>query len=199
MNILFFGDSITWGAWDKEGGWVSRIKKFVDEKIIASNFGYYHDIYNLGISGDKTTELLERFDSEAKNRIDDESETVFVFAKGNRTPIDQFETNLKNLIDKAKKYSNKIVFVGLFPVDDSKLTPPSWESNKSYKSEYVSQYNKAIEQVCHDESIDFVDLYNRFLDQNYKELLIDGLHPNTDGHKQISEVVLKFLQEKKLI
>lgn len=210
MNILFFGDSITWGAWDTEGGWFFRIKKFVDEKIIASGFKYYHDIYNLGISGDKTSDLLERFDSETKNRIDEESETTFVFAigvndsqfvdnQGNRTPIDQFEMNLKELIVKAGKYSNKIIFVGLFPVDDSKLNPTSWESNKSYKLEYVSQYDKIIEQVCKDQNVDFIDIYNKFVVQEYKELLIDGLHPNTEGHKQISEIVLKYLQEKEFI
>lgn len=210
MTILFFGDSITWGAWDKQGGWVARIKKFVDEKVIDTNFSYYHDIYNLGISGDKTSDLLERFDFETQQRLDEEQETVFVFAigvndsqfidnQGNRTPINEFRRNLENLVIKAKKYSNKMVFVGLFPVDDSKLTPTSWEQNKSYKREFVSQYNKAIEQICQNEQVYFINLCDYFLNQKYKELLIDGLHPNSEGHKQISEIVLKFLQEKKFI
>lgn len=210
MNILFFGDSITWGAWDKEGGWVARIKKFVDEKIIDSDFNYYHDIYNIGISGDKTTDLLERFDSEAKKRIDENNETVIIFAvgvndsqfvenEGNRTPIEKFGINLKSLINKARKFSNKIVFVGLFPVDDAKLTPTSWEPTKSYKLEYVKEYNKVIEEVCAKENIDFIDIYNEFFGKDYKNLLIDGLHPTTEGHKQISMVVLKFLQDKKYI
>jgi lysophospholipase L1-like esterase len=210
MNILFFGDSITWGAWDKEGGWVARIKKFVDEKIIASDFEYYHDIYNVGISGDKTTDLLKRFDSEAKNRIDEDNETAIVFAigvndsqfvenEGNRTPIEKFKTSLESLIEKARKFSNKIIFIGLFPIDDSKLTPTSWEPTKSYKLEYVEEYDKVIKDVCAKEGIDFIDIYNEFIGKDYKNLLIDGLHPTTDGHKQISKVVLEFLSDKKYI
>jgi len=27
VNILVFGDSITYGAWDEEGGWVQRLRK----------------------------------------------------------------------------------------------------------------------------------------------------------------------------
>lgn len=210
MNILFFGDSITWGAWDKEGGWVARIKKFVDQKIMTSDFKYYHDVYNVGISGDKTTELLDRFESEAKNRIDEDSETVFVFAIGindsqfvekigNRTPIEQFQENLKVLITKAKRISSKIVFVGLFPVDDSKLTPTSWEVDKSYKLEYVEKYNQTIKQVCQTEKVDFIDIYSKFVEKEYKDLLIDGLHPNTEGHKEIYDLVLKFLLDEKYI
>ncbi len=210
MTILFFGDSITWGAWDEQGGWVARIKKFVDKKVIDTNFSYYHDVYNIGISGDKTSDLLERFDFETQQRLNEEEETVFVFAigindsqfvdnQGNVTPIDEFKINIENLITKAKKYSNKIIFVGLIPVDDSKLTLTSWESDKSYKLEYVSQYNKIIEQICQSKHVHFINLYDEFLNKNYKELLIDGLHPNSEGHKQISEKVLKFLQEKKFI
>jgi lysophospholipase L1-like esterase len=210
MNILFFGDSITWGAWDREGGWVARIKKFVDKKIIDSNFEYYHDIYNVGISGDNTSDLLKRFEAEAKNRIDEDNETLFVFAIGvndsqfvenvdNRTSIEQFQENLKKLIDNAKKITSKIVFIGLFPVDDSKLTPTSWEADKSYKLEHVEKYNQVIKNVCESEKVDFINIYEEFVSKDYKSLLIDGLHPNTEGHKEIFDTVLKFLLDKKYL
>ena len=210
MNILFFGDSITWGAWDNEGGWVSRIKKQVDKKIIDSDFNYYHDIYNVGISGDKTTDLLDRFEVEAKNRIDEDNETVIVFSvgvndsqfiekEGNRTPFDQFQNNIKALIGKAEKLGGKVVFIGIFPVDDSKLSPTPWDDGKSYKLEYVDKYNRILQGVCRNEDVDFIDIYGEFIKKDYKSLLIDGLHPNTEGHRQISEIVLKFLQNKKII
>ena len=210
MTILFFGDSITWGAWDEEGGWVARIKKHVDAKTIASSFDYYQDIYNLGISGDKTDDILERFEGETKSRIDEEQESAIVFAigvndsqhidnQGHRVPINQFENNLKSLIEKARKFSNKIVFVGLFPVDDSKLDPTPWDDNKCYKNEYVEKYNEIIKKGCNSCQVDFIDLYGKFIDKHYKDLLLDGLHPNTEGHKQIAEVVLEVLQGKNIV
>ena len=205
MTILFFGDSITWGAWDTDGGWVARIKKFVDEKIISSNFEYYNDLYNVGISGDNTDDLLNRFDSETKSRIEQNEETSFVFAigvndsqyvegEGNRIAIDKFNDNLKELILKARKYGSKIAFVGLFPTDDSKLNPTPWGDNKSYKLEYVENYNEVIKNICHLENVDFIDIYSQFINKDYKSLLIDGLHPNSGGHKQISETILRYLE-----
>lgn len=164
----------------------------------------------MGISGDNTSGLLERFDFETRDRIDEDQETAFVFAigvndsqfvekQGHRIPIDQFLSNLKTLIDKARKYSKKIVFVGLFPVDDSKLTPTSWDQNKSYTLEYVAKYNDVLQQVCKSEEIDFINTYDKFVNKDFKELLIDGLHLNTEGHKQLSNIVLKFLHDKMFI
>lgn len=55
--ICVFGDSITWGAWDIEkGGWVQRLRNFVE-----SSSEEYIEIYNLGVSGDNTEDLLEIF------------------------------------------------------------------------------------------------------------------------------------------
>ena len=32
-----------------------------------------------------------------------------------------------------------------------------------------------------------------------KLLTADGLHPNNDGHKQISEIIYKFLEDKQIV
>ena len=33
--LLVFGDSITYGAWDLEGGWVQRLRSFIDKKNLT--------------------------------------------------------------------------------------------------------------------------------------------------------------------
>jgi hypothetical protein len=50
-KILVFGDSIAYGDYDKEGGWVIRLRKFLDERQLDS-----YETYNLGIPIDETTE-----------------------------------------------------------------------------------------------------------------------------------------------
>lgn len=212
MTILFFGDSITWGAWDEEGGWVNRVKKIVDKKIIDTNFSYYHDIYNVGISGDLSTDLLERFEFETNSRIDQNQDTVFVFAIGAndamfdinkkvyRTDPNLFLDNINKLIQKAKKFSNKIVFVGLFPVDDNATIPAEWPQNEVYKNIHTSKYNDLIKDICESERVEFINLFDEFINKDYQKLLaIDGLHPNSKGHHQISEVVKELLTKNKLI
>lgn len=63
MSICVFGDSIVWGAWDKEmGGWVNRLRLSLEKK------GFDGEVYNLGISGDTSDGLIKRFEAEAEVR-----------------------------------------------------------------------------------------------------------------------------------
>ena len=75
MKILVFGDSIAYGAWDREGGWVQRLRRFLDEK----NSDVL--VYNLSIDSDTTEDLLERFEFETKQRIRGD-EIILIFAIG---------------------------------------------------------------------------------------------------------------------
>jgi len=125
-QILIFGDSIAYGAWDKEGGWVQRLRKFLDEKNLTDS-DFYCRVYNLGISGNSSKNLLERFEFETKQRLKESEETIIVFAIGindsyfvhsensHRVPINKFKENIQKLTDLAKKFSSKIIFVGLTP------------------------------------------------------------------------------------
>ena len=81
-QILIYGDSITYGAWDTEqGGWVARLRKFLDNKADEDE-KYYYLVYNLGISGNNSTDILSRFEFEAKQRVREEGETIIIFALG---------------------------------------------------------------------------------------------------------------------
>jgi len=165
VQILIFGDSITYGAWDKEGGWVRRLRKFLDEN--------YEDylIYNLGISGNNTDDLIERFEFETKQRLKENDETIIIFAIG----------------------------VGLTPVDETKTTPIPWNTDKSYKNEYIQKYNETIKNICDENKIYFIEVFEKLKETNYQELLEDGLHPSSVGHQKIFEVVKDFLIENKII
>jgi len=203
-NLLVFGDSITYGAWDKEGGWIQRLRKFLDE-----NYGGYL-VYNLGISGDNTNDLLKRVEFETEQRIKEEKELIFVFAIGIndsqfihtqnnlRTSPEKFKENIQKLINIAQKFSSKIVFVGLTPVDETKTTPIPWNPDISYKNEYIQKYNEIIRNICKENKIYFIEVFEKFKELNYKELLDDGLHPNSKGHQKIFEIVKDFLIENKI-
>jgi len=43
--------------------------------------------------------------------------------------------------------------------------------------------------------IDVVKVYNKFT----KNMLMDGLHPNSKGHQKIFEIVRDYLKKEKLI
>lgn len=207
-RILIFGDSITYGAWDKEGGWVARLRKYVDEKIFADP-NYYNIILNLGISGNNSTDILRRFEFELQQRIKEEGETVIIFAFGTndsqlfknkfRTEPEQFKENLQKLLDLSHKYSNKIFFVGLFPVDESKTTPIAWHKEKFYKNEYIKNNNEVIRDFCEKNKIVFIEIFENFIKQDYKSLLDDGVHPTTEGHQKMFEIIKESLIKNKII
>ena len=209
-QILIFGDSITYGAWDKEGGWVQRLRRFLDEKNLT-NPDFYCVVYNLGISGNTSEDLLERFEFETKQRLKEHKETIVAFAIGindsqfvhsegdHRVPIEKFKSNLQKLIKLAQKFSLKIIFVGLTPVDEKKTTPIPWDSDKFYKNEYIEKYNQVIKKACKENKIYFIEIFEKFKATGYQELLEDGLHPNSKGHKRIFEIVKDFLIKNNLI
>ncbi len=210
-NILIFGASITWGAWDKEGGWVQRLRKFIDKKNI-SDPNYDCMVYNLGISGDTTEDVLRRFENETKDRAG-EKETIIMFSVGVndsqfdhdkkdlRIQIEKFEENLKKLISLSKKYAPKIIFIGFNPIDQSKVDPIPWTDKikKSYRKELVEKFDNKVKQVCKEERVYFIEVYDKLIKEDYKALLEDGVHPNSKGHEKIFQIVKDFLIKNRII
>lgn len=210
MRILVFGTSITFGAWDRKGGWVERLKNFFIKKFLSDkNFRYL--VYNLGISGDTTEDLLERFEFEAKQRLKEGEETIVIFEIGGndsqfihsqnslRILPEKFRQNIQNLINLAKKFSSKIIFIGHSPVDETKTTPIPWNRDKSYKNENVSKYNEIIKSVCQENNVYFIEIFEKLSKLGYQNLLEDGLHSNSKGHQKIFETIKDFLIKNKII
>ncbi len=209
-HILVFGDSTAYGAWDREGGWVTRLRKYLDQDLLEKAGGYYL-VYNLGVSGDNTHDILNRFENEVKSRLDTQEETIIVFAVGVndtqfvisnnacRTSLSQFEENIKDLIIKAQLFSSKVVFVGLEMVDESRTTPIEWSEDKHYRNDLIEQYDQKLKEVCKEKQVYLIDIRNELKKLNYPELMEDGLHPNSAGHQKISEIIINYLKQQKII
>lgn len=189
MNICIFGDSITWGACDYEcGGWVERLKTF----LLKNRDGV--DVYNFGVSGNTTEDVLARFDWETVIMKPEMivfavgiNDSQYVISKDN-LKINQvkFEKNIQTLIDKATKITNKILFVGLTKVDETKVMPRIHRSKvKYYENEIIKKYDLVISNVCKRNSIPFVGIFE-ILDIDDLE---DGLHLNSVGHKKMFEKI----------
>lgn len=184
MNILIFGDSITWGAYDPEqGGWAARLRNHFEgqNKDI--------DVYNLGVSSDTTADLLARIEAEARSRephfiifaigIND---AQFIHStNGSRVSLEEFRQNLAKLLSIAKKFTDKVIFVGLTKVDESKTTPCPWKPDKSYYNENIRRLDNAIKKFCEDNKLKFIQVDSVVENDD----LVDGLHPNTKGHIKI--------------
>ena len=179
MIICIFGDSIVWGASDCEkGGWVDSLKNYLMDDDI--------DVYNLGISGNTTEDLLERFDAEAEARNPD----IVIFAIGindslslDKDGLIKFQKNISLLANKAKKLTDKIIFIGLTSVDESRTTSYlSEETGEAYNNQSIGEYDEIIKSFCEDNNLIFVDVLGLLINDVD---LCDGLHPSSIGHKKM--------------
>ncbi len=197
-RICVFGASITWGAFDNEkGGWVNRLK------LIKFTQGNYIEIYNLGISGNTTNDLLRRIDAELiaikPNVIIfgiGNNDSLYLKSKdSNNVDLKKFQENFNELYKKSKKFTKKVIFVGLTKVDEKKTDPIPWNIDKCYINEYIKKYNDAIKSVCKENSLPFIEMFDLLNDED----LEDGLHPNAKGHEKMFQRVNDFLVENKII
>ena len=115
MNICVFGDSLTYAGYIKNS-WTNLLKWYLEE-----NSDEDVELYNLGINGNTSEDILNRFKSESEQRQPD----TIIFAYGINdssylieidkclVEIEQFRRNTQELINEAKKITSKIIFVGL--------------------------------------------------------------------------------------
>jgi len=201
QKIFIFGDSIAYGAWDPAGGWVERLRQwlFVTTRD-EYNLGTF--LYNLSIMGDTTADLLKRFTPEIEARQPGDmiffaagiNDAQFVNGRPLATPA-AVCTNVRTLIQRARAYAPLLCWVGLTPVDDARTTPLPWMPDRAYRNATVAVFEAAIKRTVAEEAIPYLDLFSAWTtDRAYRDLLVDGIHPNAAGHAQICEHIKAFLQ-----
>lgn len=197
-RLSVFGDSITWGKSDIErGGWVSRLRNYFE-----TDKKYDIEVYNVGISGDTTDDLLKRFTYEAESR--NRKAQIILFAIGindsgyintpdnPRVSLEQFQNNLRRLVAEAKIFSDTIAFIGLTTVDESKLPKDQikyWENNR------IKKYDDVLKNVCSELHLPFLSMSDILEATD----LPDGLHPNPHGHEKMFQRIKEFLLKNKIV
>ncbi len=163
----------------------------------------YVEIYNQSISGGTTADILERFEREGKARFAD----AFIFQSGgndasrqgvadgpHKVPPDEFKKNITEIIHRAKKITNNILFIGFKNVDESRSTPVSW-IDVFYFNKDLEQYDAIMKEVCAEHNVPYISAFGVLTNDD----LIDGVHPNASGHQKIFEKVRDVLTERNWI
>jgi lysophospholipase L1-like esterase len=206
MITFIFGDSITEGLWDSRGGWADRIKAYVQGQELKSGFKNYHQAYNLGIDGNTTDDILERFEGETRARLWPDESYAFIFATGINDTMhrgkqdfastpEQYHDQLAKITELAKRLTQKVAFVDLTPVDEALSNPiKSSATGKCYTNERIQQFNRVLHELCQQQGVTLIEINKLFAAQDYKPMLADGLHPNDAGHELIYTKVLPVVQ-----
>ena len=191
-KIVIFGDSITYGQRDLEmGGWVNRLKlALAHDNSIASCH-----VFNMGISGQSTTEILGRIGRECEGRVLEDANNIIVIAAGiNDSQIingeivsdeEKFRSNVRALIKEAKSRTDKVIYLGLTPVEESRTNPVTWDRTRIWKNELVEKYDTIISEICSETGVRYVYVYDQ-IDPATND---DGLHPSAEGHVILADIM----------
>jgi lysophospholipase L1-like esterase len=154
-------------------------------------------IYNRGICGNTTDDLLKRFKAEA----DSLEPNVVVFAIGindskypfgeklNKIPLEQFKKNIETLLQQAKTYTNEIFVIGATQVDEEVVS--QWKDSSRFYNTEIQKYNEVLKEVTASKSAVYVDVFGLL---NTKTDLHDGLHPNAQGYEKLALALRKSMK-----
>ncbi len=178
-TIAVIGSSVSagWGGDRNENsdllnGWTSLLKEQLEQS------GY--EVINLSIPGNNTIDILERFDSAVYPIMPDIAIIALslsnegIESEDGDKVIAQFESNMKQIIDKCDSKGIKPVIASCY-------------ANNGYNAEmykYILYMNNIIESW----NLPSINLLNSLDDGNGnfpKGTFFDPNHPNSKGHKEL--------------
>jgi len=210
-RIIVFGSGTAHGFWDLQGGWAQRLRTNLDQRTLETQGSNHYELYNLGIRGEDTGTILDRFEDEMESRYHEEAENTVVFHVGANDAMfvyeeddllrgsEEFQENIEQMIEQAREYAENVIFLGLIPVDDEEIKPIPSIEGRSYSTNRMKEYNNLIKEVCEDKGAGFINLFKEFKNRDTDSLLEDGLHPNGEGHKLIKDEVREYMEKKDIM
>jgi len=192
MNIVLFGDSLTFGY--------GVYKKDSISSLLQNRFPQ-DNIINSGINGDTTREAVKRlFDDVLRNEPDI---VTILYGSNDCAPSDygyrtivEFENNLDIIISRIREISPKteIIMITPPPVDETVFMP--WTTNKRIEPYCQMIKEKAKEYDCI--FLDFNKIFSEESKDNLEEYLQeDGCHLSEKGYICFYESLYPIIEKLK--
>lgn len=182
-QIVFTGDSIT-------------------QEYPIDEFFIEETIYNRGVNGYRTDELLRSF---KKAVIEIFPRKIFILIGTNDMSIKDThpETALENTKKIIELIQNELAGCGIYllsvyPINISnnlKINKELKVKKKYYPSKIIV-LNKLYKNLAREKEIAYIDIYNRMVNEDNMiplEYTIDGLHLSVAGYSFVSEILKQYL------
>ncbi len=203
LTIVAFGDSTT----AKRGP--LRVYPDVLQQSLPNN-GLPVNVINAGIGGHHTNNAKARFENDVVRHAPDiviiqfgiNDSAVDVWknppATEPRIKLTTYVDNLSHFVHTLRKRNVKVVLMTPNPIRwTEKLRtmygkPPYKPDDDDGFNVLLKEYAKHVRRLASNENVVLVDAYAIFEefgeqeDKSIDDLLLDGMHPNTDGHKLIA-------------
>ena len=200
LRICFVGDSLVNGTNDPEFlGWPGRMAQ---SEVAA---GHDVSVYNLGIRGDTSEMVADRWQKECEARLPDVHPCALVFSFGvndsafengvRRVNFDQSLDVAHELMTVAKNWLPTL-WVGPPPVElDETQFIPAPAICYEFTRERIAELNTAYAQIATELGVPYFDLFTTLREepdwvQSYDGS--DGVHPMATGYAKIAELVRQW-------
>ena len=176
-KIVAFGDSLTagFGLSEKES-----YPYLLQEKLKAD--GYDYEVINAGVSGETSLGGLERADWV----LEQENVKILILELGANDllrgmPPSKMKENLDKIIRKAKAKKIEVLLCGM-------LAPPT--AGSDYKREFMT----AFPDLADEHKLEFLPFLLEGVAAKREFNQADGIHPNAEGEKLMTDNVYKALK-----
>jgi len=199
-RIVMLGDSITQFG-DGPGGYVWLVRRYLQDLYPGQGL----EVINAGISGNKSTDMLARYQTDVLDKKPDLL-TISVgvndvwhgfydnhpLGDGPRgIPLAEYKKNVESMVTQAEKITNKIVILSTTVIHEE------LDNKENAKAE---RYNAALQDIAKRHHLIFCDYQKPFRDiiRAYRRttggrddvLTGDGVHMNGSGNRVMAHTLL---------
>ncbi len=175
-------------------------------------------VINAGMPGNTTADAAGRFEKDVMAR--DPNLVIMLFgandaaidvwktppAIGPRVALNEYKRNLRGFIALLKRRGVGVILVTPTPIAWSEKLrqlygkPPYNPNDPDGMNVFLKSYVGALRRIAAQEKLELVDAFSAFRayekvpGQKLDDLMLDGLHPNSLGHKIMADLILERLE-----
>ena len=176
-KIIAFGDSLTAGFGLEE---IESYPYLLQQRLKADGFDY--EVVNAGVSGDTSLGGLERIDW----TLETDNARILILELGANdllrgvTP-QKMKENLDRIIEKARARNVEVLLCGM-------IAPPTMGA------EYQRAFSDAFPDLAEKHDVEYVPFLLDGIALNQELNQADGIHPNAQGTRMMTENVYEELK-----
>ena len=203
LRILFQGDSVTDGGRDKRNYYNmgNGYPKYASKLIADAHPEIEFEFINLGISGNRTSQLFDRLHPDALALQPDIVSILIgvndVWHRQSVVPVltsdEQIELNYRMILTNIRKHTNaKIMMIAPYLIE------------REDKAQVRAELDHVITSIIRPLADEFADVYvplNEYMDEaektqsEPKHYSADGVHPNQNGAEFIGKLYAEAIEK----
>jgi len=174
--VAAFGDSLSAGFGLNAGeSFPDDLQKLIDQA------GYKYHVVNMGVSGDTTTDGLERLSSVLALKP-----TIVIVEFGGNDglrgqPVASTKANLAQIIEKLQAAGTTVVLAG--------MTLP-----RNYGPEYIHSFEQMYVDLANQYKISRIPFLLEGVGGVERLMQPDGIHPTAQGAEMVAQTVMKYVK-----